>query len=118
MGNKKKQNLGIKHDGNGVVFRLRIVLFDQINNLLMRSMIPMRHVHPCNIHPSFSQFPYHLSCVGRRTNGAHNLSLPPHCRFRPHPYRCVTKLLHFQKPLQLLLSLINHTVKKKNNSLQ
>ena len=106
---KKELNyhLGIKHNCNYVVLGLSIIFFNQINNFLMRSMVSMRHIQSGNIHPSLSQLPNHFPGVGRRTNGANNLCLPPKRGFWPHSNRSVAKLLHTTQVLQLFLNLFS-----------
>lgn len=97
---KDQAYLGIKHDCNHIVFWLSIVLFHQINDLLMGCMISMRHVQPSNIHSGLSKLPYHLPCVGRWADSADYLCLAPHIWFGPYSLRYLSQMLN---ALQLLI---------------
>ncbi|WVZ13615.1 hypothetical protein V8G54_011181 [Vigna mungo] len=88
------RTLSVKHDCNHIVLALSIIFLNQVNDFLMRSMVPMRHIQSSHVHPSFSQLPNHFLGIGRWSNGTHDLCLAPKRGLRPHPSRILPQWLH------------------------
>lgn len=109
----KKTCLGVKHDGDNIVFCLGIIFFNQINNFLMWCMVSMGHIKTSNIHSSLCQLPYHLPGVGWGANCANNFCLAPDCGLWPHTNRCVTELWN---PLYIMILLFS-LVKEKSTGM-